>query len=232
MVGAPGCRDADVVGTSQGFGGRQIIPARTPVGIAFGALLLAVLPILYLNIVDIRALDPVTTTISDYVSVPGGAALLAVSALSLAVASIMLPVALVRAGLPAPGVGCALFGLAGVGLLASIAFPTNTLGTAVSDSAVAHRYAAGVFFVALPLAGFWLHRRLPPSGTLGRWTAASVLTGLAFLASHIPLLFPHFPGAGTIATLLPRGLAERVLLGIDIGLLGAACRAVRVGRPS
>ncbi|HEX3786409.1 MAG TPA: DUF998 domain-containing protein [Pseudonocardiaceae bacterium] len=118
-----------------------------------------------------------------------------------------------------------LHALACAGLLAAISFPTNAVGAAVSLDTVLHRYAAGFFLVGLPVATLLSLRLLPDRAV--RWlTAASVLAGLAFVASHVPLVLPDLPGAHRVAELLPRGIAERVLLLVDLTLLGALARAI------
>jgi hypothetical protein len=208
--------------------------------VVFGALSVAVLAIVVLHLLGAGHLDPATTTVSDYVSLPGGAALLATAVLAVALATAAVPIGLLRAGLPTKS--CWPFGLGCAGLVATIAFPTNVLGTAESPATVLHRYAAGLFFVSLPVAALMVLRRLPNnpsnpnnpnnSNNIVRiGTAASVVTGVLFLVSHIPLVLPDWPGAQEIATLLPRGLVERTLLTVDIALLAAlACSARRVVR--
>ena len=110
-------------------------------------------------------------------------------------------------------------------MVASLAFPTNRLGAAVSLDTVVHRYAAGLFFVSLPVAAFLTLRRFPGRGV--RWlTLISVVAGVAFLVSHVPLVLPGFPGAHAVATVLPRGIAERVLLAANLVLLCGLARRV------
>ncbi|HEY3751166.1 MAG TPA: DUF998 domain-containing protein [Pseudonocardiaceae bacterium] len=200
----------------------------TPVRVVFGALSVAVLAMVVLHLLGAGHLDPASTTVSDYVSLPGGAPLLATAVLAVALATAAVPIGLLRIGLPTKlgwpfGLGCA-------GLVATIAFPTNALGTAESPATVLHRYAAGLFFVSLPVAALMVLRQLP-NRLVRIGTAASVVTGVLFLVSHVPLVLPAWPGAHEIGTLLPRGLVERALLTVDIALLAAlACstrRAVR-----
>jgi hypothetical protein len=57
-------------------------------------------------------------------------------------------------------------------------------------------------------------------------TALSVVAGIAFLVSHIPLVIPGWPGARAVATVVPRGLAERGLLLVDLALVAVAGRRV------
>ncbi|HKN96597.1 MAG TPA: DUF998 domain-containing protein, partial [Pseudonocardiaceae bacterium] len=110
------------------------------------------------------------------------------------------------------GVGC-------FGLVATVAFPTNAIGTAATVDTVLHRYAAGLFFVSLPVAAA-LSLRHHPNRAGRLLTAASVLIGLAFLASHLR----------QIAAVLPRGIAERALLVVDIVLLAVLAAPRRAAR--
>jgi hypothetical protein len=177
----------------------------------FAALGVTVLAMAVLHALGAGRLDPLTTTVSDYVSIPGGTALLTIAVLGLATAAIAVALRMGRPGLVL-GFGC-------LGLLATVVFPTNALGTPVTTDSVLHRYVAGVFFVSLPVAAL-----------LGRWapglTTVSVMAGVVFLVSHVPLLFPGWPGAHAVATILPRGLAERGLLVVDVLLLGRLARCV------
>jgi Protein of unknown function (DUF998) len=199
-----------------------------PVRVVFGSLGVAVLAIVVLHLLGAGHLDPATTTVSDYVSLPGGALLLATAVLAVALATAAVPIGLLRAGLPTTL--CWPFGLGCAGLVATIAFPTNALGTAESPATVLHRCAAGLFFVSLPIAAMMVLRQLP-NRLVRLGTAASVVTGVLFLISHIPLVLPGWPGAPEIAALLPRGLVERVLLTVDIALLATlACSARRAVR--
>ena len=196
-----------------------------------GALALTVLPMVYLHLVSIGRLDPLRTTVSDYVSVPGGAVLLAISTIALAVAAAGLPAQLSNAGRPVPAAARISLVLGCVGLLASVVFPTNVLGTAADESTVLHRYAAALLFIAVPIAAWALARAAARAGTptpaTGRLAVVSALVGIAFLISHIPLVFPDFPRGDLIATILPRGLVERILLIVDICVLAVIARSAR-----
>lgn len=198
-----------------------------PVGVVFGAIGVAVLAMLVLHLRGAGRLDPLTTTVSDYVSLPGGAALLAVAVLAVTVAAAAVPIGLLRAGLPRPAPPTVWFGLGCAGLLATVVFPTNALGSVTSLDTVLHRYAAGLFFVCLPIAALLTLRRLPDPATRVL-TVTSVVVGLLFLVSHVPLVFPGFPDAHLVGTLLPRGLVERALLAVDLALLGSLAAAPRL----
>ncbi|HEX3589094.1 MAG TPA: DUF998 domain-containing protein [Pseudonocardiaceae bacterium] len=218
-----------------GFGAASVAAERPapasgigPARFVFGALTVAVVAMALLHLFGIGRLDPATTTVSDYVALPGGATLLALAVLGVAAATAGVTAAQLAAG--APRRLAVPFGIGCVGLVATIAFPTNVIGTATTANAVLHRYAAGLFFVSLPIAAF-LSLRHHPSRTVTALTTLSVLVGLTFLASHVPLVLPDWPGAHQIGAVLPRGIAERALLTVDIALLaalaGSATRAPR-----
>ena len=213
------------VGRGEPVGGLGVedrsAPSQGLVGVVFGAVGVAVVAMVLLHLWGSGLLDPVTTTVSDYISLPGGSVLLALATLAIAVATARLAVAVRARG------ASLLYSLGSVGLVASLAFPTNRLGAAVSLDTVLHRYAAGLFFVSLPVAAFLTLRRFP--SPIGYWlTLLSVVAGVAFLVSHVPLVLPGFPGAHVVATLIPRGIAERFLFAADLVLLsGLAWRVAR-----
>lgn len=209
-----------------GSAGARPVPAGGigPARFVFWALAVAVGGMALLHLLGIGRLDPATTTVSDYVALPGGATLLALAVLGVAAATAGVAAGQVAAG--APRWLAVPFGIGCVGLVATIAFPTNVIGTATTVDAVLHRYAAGLFFVSLPIAAL-LSRRHHPSWVVRLLTTTSVLVGLVFLASHIPLVLPDAPGAHQIAAVLPRGIAERALLTVDIALLAALAAAPR-----
>jgi hypothetical protein len=190
----------------------------------FGALGVAVLAMVVLHLLGAGRLDPATTTVSDFVSLPGGAALLALAVLGVATSAAAVLIGLLRTGRSGATAPSLLLGLGCAGLVATIVFPTNALGTATSYTAVLHRYAAALFFVSLPVAAVLIGRVLPHHPLL---TVVSIVIGVAFLASHVPLVLPGWPGAPQIATVLPRGLAERALLAVDMALLASLTRSIR-----
>ncbi|HEV3361252.1 MAG TPA: DUF998 domain-containing protein [Pseudonocardiaceae bacterium] len=206
------------------------LPAILP-KITAGALAFTVLPMIYLHLVSIGRLDPLRTTVSDYVSVPGGGAFLALSTIALALATALLPAQLGLAGRPVPAVAKIGLVLGCVGLFASVVFPTNALGTAVDEATVLHRYAAGLFFIAIPIVAAALARAGFGRG-LRVCAVFSTLVGIAFLISHVPLVFPDFPHADLIGTLFPRGLIERILLLVDIATIAVISNTARPVAPA
>ncbi len=209
-------RSAGGSGTEVGAGDRGA--AGWLAGFVFGALAIALGAMVVLHLLGFGRLDPLVTTVSDFVSIPGGAVLLDVAVLAVAAAAAAIPVGLrLRKALWIPyGIGC-------LGLIATLVFPTNALDTAVDTSAVVHRYVAGVFFVSLAIAALLT---TTPHTRARNWTTAGIGVGILFLISHVPLLWPDWPGSPEIATILPRGLAERGLLLTDMALLASMAKRV------
>ena len=164
------------------------------------ALALTVLPMIYLHLVSIGRLDPLHTTVSDYVSVPGGGAFLALSTIALALATAVLPAQLgLAGGRSRRPPRSASFSVASA-CSPRWSFPP----TRSAPRRRSHRPA--------PLRGGpVLHRRPDRRGgtgprrpRCGRLAAVlSGLVGIAFLLSHMPLVFPGFPHADLIATRPP-----------------------------
>lgn len=182
------------------------------VPLVVAGLVLSLFPIVYLHVASIGELSPITHTISDYIFVDNGGGLLAVTALSLAAASVGLLVALVRSGLPRRGPVAVLMGLWATGLTVATVFPTDPTGTPTSFSGAVHRYAGAVMFASLPLAGWLISRTFISSTSLRRFSVAAGITSVAFMVSHVAVLSP---GSGTVVL----GLFERVLFALLYCLL-------------
>lgn len=187
--------------------------------LAVASIVLSLFPIVYLHVASVGQLSPISHTISDYIFVRNGTGLLAVTALSLAAGSVVLLIALFRAGLPRRGLVAVLLALWSAGLAIATFFPTDPTGTPTSFSGAVHRYAGAVMFVSLPLAGWLISRRFIPSTTVRRLSFASGIASVVFLLAHVSVVFP-----GNGAVLL--GLVERVLFAILYGLLFALAAAV------
>ncbi|MEU4743948.1 DUF998 domain-containing protein [Actinosynnema sp. NPDC023658] len=182
-------------------------------------LVLSLFPIAYLHVSSVGELSPITHTVSDYIFVDNGSALLAVTAMSLAAASVGLLVALVRSGLPRQGPVALLMGLWSAGLAVAAVFPTDPTGTPTSFSGAVHRYAGAVMFTSLPLAGWLISRTFIPSTTVRRFSLAAGFASVAFMLSHVAVVGP---GSGAVVL----GLFERVLFALLYGLLFALTSAV------
>ncbi|WP_327089141.1 DUF998 domain-containing protein [Nonomuraea sp. NBC_01738] len=152
-----------------------------------------------------RGYDPMAEVISRYVNLPGGwivvVALVAVSVGSLALAFSM---------------RSRLIGFWGVCVLVAAVFPADPPGnwsdTSLSDTV--HGVAAWAGFLGLAVAIVLLSRR----GT----TAQKVLAGAATVAFLLFVAAMVDRMAGTHTA--PMGLAERVLIGLDLAWLALAAR--------
>jgi hypothetical protein len=187
--------------------------------LAVVGLVLSLFPIVYLHVASVGELSPISHTISDYIFVDNGSGLLAVTALSLAAASVGLLVALVRSGLPRWGPVAVLIGLWAAGLTVATVFPTDPTGAPTSFSGAVHRYAGAVMFASLPLAGWLISRTFIASTTVRRFSVAAGVVSLAFMVSHVAVVYP---GSGAVVL----GLFERVLFALLYCLLFALASAV------
>jgi hypothetical protein len=192
-----------------------------------GAALLAVLPVLVLHVLGAGAVDPMAQTVSDYVAVPEGYPLLAVSSAALAAAGLFVAVAAWRTRLPgAPGLA-ALTAVWVIGLGLVAAFPTNVGGAPADISAVVHRWGGALVLGLAPVLAMVVARGLVARGTrpvlLVRLTLATAALDAGFLLSHVPIVVLGSPGFPLL------GLVERVLYGLVIVLLPVTARALRRG---
>lgn len=164
-------------------------------------VIVALLPLVLLHAGSAGAVDPLTDVISDYVFVPGGYALLGVSALSLAVASVVLATGLGRAGLPGSRGPAALLGSVAAALVLVAAFPTHAPGTSPGMVSTLHRAAGGWVLAMLPLA-VWQVAGRARTAPAWRSTAPALawsagITGVLsalFLLSHVPIVVAGSPG--------------------------------------
>lgn len=189
-------------------------------GIALAALL-AVIGHLEVN----EDLNPWSLTVSDYaVSDRGG--VIDVAMVVLAVATATLLPALRRAATPPDarrpdarrpdarqtGAGRLAEVLLAAwvgGLLLAAVVPTNEPGLPMDTAAYVHRYASVVAFLALPVGGWLLARRLPDSA--GRWVRGFALASLTLAAV---MVWSAYPGDRVLL-----GLIERLLILAEVTLL-------------
>ena len=151
----------------------------------------------------VGSVDPVNQMLSDTVSSATGALLLGVACAALVGAAGCLAAAartwLVRL----------LLLVWAAGLVALAVFPTNLPGTEVTTGAVVHRYGAALAVAVPPIVGLVVARGR-------RLRAVSLVAGGAAVlygAAHAPAML-------TGAEVMPyAGLAERVLLGLILGVV-------------
>ncbi|WP_262287354.1 DUF998 domain-containing protein [Micromonospora sp. MA102] len=151
-------------------------------------------------------LNPWSLTVSDFaVSDRGGVIDTAMAVL--AAATLVLLPALRRAG--AGRLAGALLVAWSAGLMAAAVVPTNEPGLPMDAAAYVHRYASVVAFLALPVAGWLLARRL--GGRAARWVRGLALTSLVLAAA---MVWSAYPGDRLLI-----GLAERLLILTEVALL-------------
>ncbi|CAN5377223.1 hypothetical protein BH24ACT9_BH24ACT9_15810 [soil metagenome] len=216
-------------------------PQPALLGAAAAALSGAFLTMIYLHAISVGELSPMSTTVSDLIFVDGMGWLFAVSTGLLALASLAVPRALARTGLPGGRLITDVLGLWCLGLIVAAVFPTDPIGDPLTLVGEIHRYAGATMYVSLPVAGWLVHLG---SRTVASWDSyrgavrtlslASAGFGVLFLLSSAPSLFPGTPMADLFGDQLIHGLVERVLILSLFGLLLAigvgAGRAGRAGR--
>ncbi|MEV7618178.1 DUF998 domain-containing protein [Streptomyces sp. NPDC089799] len=171
-------------------------------------------------------LSPLSLTISDFAALDRGGPIETTMAL-LGVASSALLV-MAHARLPSMrGLVSALLAVWAVGLVVAAVVPTDPLAAELSTPAQVHRYASIAAFVALPAAGLLLARRLDADHQ-GRRTARSLRAlSWAALAGAVVMAYSAGPGGRELI-----GLAERLLLGCEVVLLGLLGRYVQQHSPA
>lgn len=170
--------------------------------------------VLALHLLGAGVIDPVALTVSDYVSIPGGYALLGLAAGGLATAGLVLIRSSQGAGWPRSVP--ILLVLWCVALTAVAVFPTNAIGADPDLAALVHRWAGAVVFGVPPIAGMLAARGRgagaagssaagsPSVRSLRNWSIGTALAGIAFLLAHAPTVLA---GAPAFALL---GAVERV----------------------
>jgi hypothetical protein len=213
------------------MGGTGSVPGGTWAGeaIVTTCVIVALLPLLFLHVNGIGAVDPVTDVISDYVFQPGGYALLGISLLSLTVAGVVLATGLYAAGLPRTRMPFALLMSVAVAFVLVAVFPTHAAGTSAGLVSNVHRAAGGWIFAMVPLSAWLITRR---ASSAPAWQPAvpalswvSGFTGVLsafYLLSHVPIVIGGLPGFPFI------GAVQRVLYAAVMLVLVAMARATRL----
>lgn len=190
--------------------GRPARDARRMVGrgIAAAGIGTAATAVVALHVVGAGRVDPVARTVSDYVAIPGGAALLGLAAAGLIVAALAAAMPLDTPVRRVLLVWCAAVLLVAV-------FPTNVAGEPADVAAVVHRWAGAVVFGLPPVAGL-LASRIADGvrrARLAAGSAVAAVTACTFLLAHAPHVLA---GTGPFVWL---GLVERVAYVALLGLL-------------
>ncbi|MGN9764636.1 DUF998 domain-containing protein [Micromonospora sp. SD12] len=176
-------------------------------GIALAALL-AVIGHVEVN----EDLDPWALTVSDFAVSDRGGVIDAAMVVLAAATAVLLP-ALWRAHRPSDAgpkrAAEALLAAWVGGLLLAAVVPTNQPGLPMDAAAYVHRYASVVAFLALPVAGWLLARRLP--GAAGRRVRGLATASVALAAA---MVWSAYPGDRLLL-----GLVERLLILTEVAML-------------
>ena len=198
--------------------------ARVLAVLATGGIILAVLLTVLGHVDADQGYNPLTLTISDYaVSDRGGAVDFAMVTLGLA--SLCLLAGLHVVGAPVRALSTVLLLVWAGGLVVSAAVPTDPPGVQMSLAGLVHRYASVSAFVSLPLAVIVLNRRLDRDIHWGAIRATLRMLTVTIAVGLLVMFYVAFPGDRILL-----GLVERLLLTIEVGLLGVL--AVRLYRVS
>ena len=214
---------ANLVLTSRSMPVRGMVlpmPRPAPVGVFLGVvgLVFAALLMAGLNLVAAHRMSPLSTTMSDYVFMPGAGWMFPTSLLAMCVAGAGMGVGLWVRGLLGGVLPKLTLGLALLGLVLAAAFQTDLGDVSVSVSAQIHRYAAGVVFFCVPITAFLVSRRLAERRSLYVGVAVTSVLLVLFLTCHLgPMesVFGEFSG-----------LLQRVLFCSQLVVLAQLVRVV------
>jgi Protein of unknown function (DUF998) len=195
-------------------------PQPAPIGVFLGVvgLVFAALLMGGLNIVAAGRMNPLNTTMSDYVFVPGAGWMFPASLLAMCVAGAGVGVGLWGRGLLAGVLPKLSLSLALLGLLLAAAFRTDLGDVSVTMSAQIHRYAAGVVFFCVPITAFLVARRAAERRSLYVGVAVSSVLLVLFLTCH---LGPMPDVLGDLS-----GLLQRLLFVAELVVLGQLVRVI------
>ncbi len=163
--------------------------------------------------------NPVWDTLSSYALAEGGVGLLGASMIAIAVGSVALLTAVKAAGHRLSRTTQVLFWAWSTGLVAAALFPASYPERFDPVSGQIHEYACAIAFLSLAALGWTLPARLRTHPAITRLTLLTLGGVLLFGVSYL------VPGV------LPVGLAQRLALAADIGLLITIARAVAIPAP-
>jgi hypothetical protein len=214
---------ANLVLTQTRMSGRGVVftaPRPAPVSVFLGVvgLVFAALFMGGLNIVAAGRMNPLNTTMSDYVFVENVGWMFPASLLAMCVAGAGVAFGLSAHGLLRGVLPKLTLGLAMLGLVLAAAFPTDLGDESVSVSAQIHRYAAGVVFFCVPIAGVLVARRVARRKSLYAGVIVTSTLLVLFLTCH---LGPMPAAVGELS-----GLIQRVLFVAELVVLAQLVRLV------
>lgn len=197
------------------------IPRPAPIGVFLGVvgLVFAALLMGGLNLVALGRMDPLTTTMSDYVFVPGAGWMFPASLLAMFAAGAGVGVGLWSRGLLDGVLVRVSLGLALLGLVLAATFETDPGDASVSMSAQIHRYAAGVVFFCVPITAFLVARQLSRRRSLYAGVVVTSVLLVLFLTCHLGPLEQVLGGFS--------GLLQRVLFCSQLVVLAQLVRVVQ-----
>ncbi|MFG2025674.1 DUF998 domain-containing protein [Streptomyces sp. NPDC048825] len=182
-----------------------------------------------------KRVDAVRQTVSDYALDEDANKVFTATVACLSVASMSLLASVVRSRFPVGIAPTALLGTWCAGLALCAAFRTDPIDSPPTVDGVVHRCACAVAVAALPSAGLLVARRtgrLPALKSTARalrvMSWASTAAGAVFLGTHVCAQAPAIPAARSIGN--RHGLAERVPLALELGVLCTLAGTVRVGQ--
>ncbi|ALG06129.1 DUF998 domain-containing protein [Kibdelosporangium phytohabitans] len=192
--------------------------------LAGSALLWMVVGISVAVYLEIVYAGTVHQTFSEYVHTGQGARLAGVAMLAVGFSSLAAAGALWSAGGPRSAYWLIL--VWGVGLAVLAIFPQEPADQALTWHGAIHRHAALAGLITLPLAGLLLSRQWP------LLVPFSIVSFAALAVFVLTFVVPGWRGHS--------GIAERFVLGVDIGIVGVLIRrliavpvaVVRTGQPS
>jgi Protein of unknown function (DUF998) len=211
------------------------LSARLSAALGFAAIAVCVVLVGSLHALRADHVDPIRRTISEYALGEFGW-MFDVGVVGLAVGSVFVLAALVRAGLLGwTSSGALAMGIWAVTLLVVVAFEKANWSIGPSIGGYIHRYASLAAFIALPIAALAIGRRWrrdPAFGRFAAWTRALGLVSLGWLSAVLlGVLLRPLTGVPWWQ-FVPLGLVERGLAVTEVAavvLLGAwAWRAAAV----
>jgi hypothetical protein len=174
---------------------------------AFAWLLSGLVIAIYVEIINAGAVDPLSTTFSEYVHTEQGARLVGVAMLATGFGALTVAGGVRLAG----GVWASrLIAVFGIGLCVLAVFPQEPMDQPLTWHGAIHRYVALAAFTALPLAGVLL-------GQARRLSYAALAMLAVFVGTFLPV-------TEAISARAVSGLAERILLVLELALLVAFTR--------
>ena len=196
------------------------VPRPAPIGVFLGVVGLVFAGLLMggLNLVAAGRMNPLDTTMSDYVFVPGAGWMFPASLLAMCGAGAGVAVGLRARGLFDGVLVRLALGLALLGLVLAAVFETD-LGESVSVSALIHRYAAGVVFFCVPITAFLVARQLPRRRPLYAGVVVTSVLLVLFLTCHLGPLENVLGGLS--------GLLQRLLFCSQLVVLAQLVRVVQ-----